>query len=535
MATNAQHPRGGRSAGPRTRGLAAAADRSSERAPDRHLLAAADACLLRAVDHCLSSQRRDGSWEAAPDARIFETALAGIALAHTPGGLDREAVDRARAWARGAAPQDHHPVAHLLEHTLRRILLGEPGVVDLGAPELAAPVMASRAALLHTLALHAGLEVRAPYDEAELRARVAADYERSTQSGQKQWSKVELIAQHILLQARAGHTAAVAAAGFDLVHMQAPRAAFLFNPVSTALAYLALCVAAPGSDPWYVLRARLLADRQADGTWRFCTSDVWDTSLIVRAFAGEPAFTREALQPALDFLQANQNRDGGWPFRVGVESDNDTTGAVLLALHGTLQGGRTVERALDYLARVQMDDGLWRTWQFRDDPPVADVVAHVLSALDACAGRHAVPRAPARAWLTAQVQREGKWSASWYRGTPYALAEIGRAIGAHHPLVCAGVDALAARQHDDGGWSPDPEGPSTASATGLALAATCGRHPARAARGLAYLVDTQRADGTWPGAPDMFGPRPLLSHFTTHTQAFVAGGALAALRRLGAR
>jgi hypothetical protein len=39
--------------------------------------------------------------------------------------------------------------------------------------------MASRSTMLHTLALHAGMAVRAPYAEAELRARVAAEYERS--------------------------------------------------------------------------------------------------------------------------------------------------------------------------------------------------------------------------------------------------------------------------------------------------------------------------------------------------------------------
>lgn len=534
MATNAQHSRRGSHGSP-IRGIVPDVNRSTGPAANRRLREAVDVCLARAVDNCMSSQRRDGSWEATPDARIFETALAGFALHHTPGDLDHDAVARARAWVRTATPQRHHPVSALLEETLRRILLGERGVVDLSAPELAAPVMASRAALLHTLALHAGLEVHAPHSEAQLRARVAAEYERCSQTSLKQWSKVELIALHIILQARAGRTAAALAAGFDLVHMQAPRAGFLFNPVSTALAYLALCIAAPGSDPWFVLRARLLADQQTDGTWRFCTSDVWDTSLIVRAFAGEPAFVRGALQPALDFLQANQTSDGGWPFRAGVESDNDTTGAVLLALHGTLQGGRTVDHALEYLARVQMDDGLWRTWQFRDDPPVEDVVAHVLSALDVYAGRHAIPRTAARTWLVARVQRAGTWAASWYRGVPYALMEIGRAIGAAHPLACAGVDALAARQGDDGGWSPDPDGASTASATGLALAAICERHPARVDRALAYLVETQRADGTWPGTPDMYGPRPLLSHFTTHTQAFVTTGVLAALRRGHAR
>jgi squalene-hopene/tetraprenyl-beta-curcumene cyclase len=486
-----------------------------------------EACLDRAVEHILSLQRTDGSWEMLPDARIFETALCGYALSHTPGDLDARAVAQAREWAAAATPQSHHPVSHLIEVALRRILLGSGGTIDLTAPELNAPVMASRGTLLYTLALHAGLEVHAPYTEAELRRRVAQEYERSSQASLKLWSKVELISIHILLQSRAGHVAAVETAGFDLVHVQSPTAGFFFNPVSTALAYIALCIAAPGSDPWYLLRARLLQDQQPDGTWRFCSSDVWDTSLIVRSFSSHEWFVREGQQPALDFLQATQSNDGGWPFRSGVESDNDTTGAVMLALRGTLQGERTVDRALAYLARVQMDNGLWRTWQFRDDPPVEDVVAHVLSGLNAYAGRHHIDTAAARSWLVEQVERRKAWAASWYRGVPYAIAEIGSALGFHHPLVRAGVDTLAASQREDGGWGPDLEGPSTASATGLALMAVAKHHPQRVQHALRYLVETQRPDGTWPGTPDMYGPRPLLSHFTTHTQAFVVGGILA--------
>jgi squalene-hopene/tetraprenyl-beta-curcumene cyclase len=171
-----------------------------------------------------------------------------------------------------------------------------------------------------------------------------------------------------------------------------------------------------------MLRERLVADQQPDDTWRFCTGDVWDTSLIVRALRGHPRFAREGLGRALDFLHSTQNDDGGWPFRSGVESDNDTTGAVMLALRGTLHGERTLGRSLAYLGRVQMDDGLWRTWQFRDDPPVEDVVAHVLSALDAYAGRHGLPVARARAWLAERVETKGAWAASWYRGIPYAVA-----------------------------------------------------------------------------------------------------------------
>lgn len=490
-----------------------------------------EASLDQAVEHILSIQRPEGSWEILPDPRIFETALCAHALSHTPGDLDARAVARARTWVASATPQSHHPVSLLLEDMLRRILVGSPASIDLTAPELVAPVMASRATLLYTLALHAGLDVLAPHSEDQLRQRVAKDYERCSQAKQKQWSKVELIAMHILLQRRAGNTIAVAAAGFDLIHVQSPSGGFLFNPVSTALAYIALCIAAPGCDLWFVLRARLLEDQQPDGTWRFCSSDVWDTSLIVRSFAGHPGFARQGLQPALDFLQATQSSDGGWPFRSRVESDNDTTGAVMLALRGSPQGERTVDRAIAYIAKIQMASGLWRTWQFRDDPPVEDVVAHVLCGLDVYPDRHSIATAPARAWLAEQIANRGTWTASWYRGVPYAIAEIGRALGPEHPLVRSGVDALAACQRDDGGWGSDPGEASNASATGLALMTVARRHPRRAEHALRHLVDTQRLDGTWPGTPDMYGPRPMLSHFTTHTQAFVVGGILTALDR----
>jgi squalene-hopene/tetraprenyl-beta-curcumene cyclase len=111
---------------------------------------------------------------------------------------------------------------------------------------------------------------------------------------------------------------------------------------------------------------------------------------------------------------------------------------------------------------------------------------------------------------------------------PYAVAEISRALGSSHPLAHRGIDSLAHAQREDGGWAHGPDEASTPSATGLALTAVARRHPARIEAALRYLVDTQRPDGTWPGTADMYGPRPLLSHFTTHTQAFVVGGILAA-------
>ncbi|HVZ35665.1 MAG TPA: hypothetical protein VG963_24735, partial [Polyangiaceae bacterium] len=39
-----------------------------------------------------------------------------------------------------------------------------------------------------------------------------------------------------------------------------------------------------------------------------------------------------------------------------------------------------------------------------------------------------------------------------------------------------------------------------------------------------YLIESQNAEGTWTGHPELFGPRPLLSHYQTHTHAFVMFG-----------
>lgn len=131
-----------------------------------------------------------------------------------------------------------------------------------------------------------------------------------------------------------------------------------------------------------------------------------------------------------------------------------------------------------------------------------------------------------RRWLADRWHVAGRWSASWYRGLPYATAEAAHAV-APHPVVREAVRGLAVTQNPDGGWPPEPGEESLPSSTGLALAALSltGELPdARRWRGLNYLLRTQRPDGTWPGRPEVCGPRPLVTHFPTHTQAFVVMG-----------
>ncbi len=52
-------------------------------------------------------------------------------------------------------------------------------------------------------------------------------------------------------------------------------------------------------------------------------------------------------------------------------------------------------------------------------------------------------------------------------------------------------------------------------------------------RALSYLLNAQEADGSWSGKPEMYGPRPLLTHFRSTTHAFVGFGLMAAWRRMG--
>lgn len=488
--------------------------------------------MRRAVEHCLSTQRDDGAWEADPDPRIAETALAAIALGRVPGesaDAAGAAAERARRWLRRAVPQAHHPAAEAFESALCSLALGDGDApIDVGHTAFTDPVLSSRARLLQVVALSVGRPVVGGPDVADLRAGVAKLC--AADGPIKRWSRVELLSAHALLESSNGvHRIAAE---------QSANGGFFDNPVSSALACLAL-LSTPHT-AWEAQRCAdyLLSRQFPDGTWRFCSSDVWDTTLTIRALRGVSVFDRSALPQALDFLLQTQNEDGGWPFRSGVESDNDTTAAALLALAGStsVPGDAVphdvVSRAVKYLARQQMPDGLWRTWQSAGDPPVEDVVAHVVAALDAHRGHHGVPVAPARAWLIERHKQHGRWNAGWYHGVAYAAAEVIPALAADdRPTAQAATKELIRAQNPDGGWSAHPGSASCPGSTGLALAALAWagvRDERSQAAGVDHLLDMQRDDGSWAGTALMYGPRPLLTHYQTHTQAFALMGLRAA-------
>ncbi|MBV9407211.1 MAG: squalene--hopene cyclase [Candidatus Eremiobacteraeota bacterium] len=248
-----------------------------------------------------------------------------------------------------------------------------------------------------------------------------------------------------------------------------------------------------------------------------------------------------------------KNRDGkpgGWAFEFENQwyPDVDDTAVVAMALAAVdhPQTGRVrgaLARAAQWVATMQCRTGGWgafdvdndKDWLNRIpygdlkamiDPSTADVTARVLEMIARCGlddfDRTRFDRG--LAYLLNEQERDGAWFGRWgvnyVYGTSGALAALGptrpndRAID---EAVVRGAVWLKSVQQQNGGWGESTDtyknpalrgtGAVTASQTAWALIgllACTERLPAIAdafapaiERGVAYLLRTQRPDGTW--------------------------------------
>ncbi len=250
-------------------------------------------------------------------------------------------------------------------------------------------------------------------------------------------------------------------------------------------------------------------------------------------------------------VKAPTARPGGWYFEYENElyPDIDDTAMVLMALHKVYcphgedwrkcapQVSQAMERALQWLLAMQNRDGGWASFDRNNskrifetvpyadhnamlDPSTSDITARVLEAL-ACYGYTLNDRPVRRA--VQFVERDqcgdgswfGRWGVNYLYGTWQALRGLD-AIGypRSRPAMKRGADWLEAVQNTDGGWGETcrsyelPElykakGGSTPSQTAWAVMglAAAGRDGTEAAqRGIRHLCSTQRPDGTWDEA-----------------------------------
>jgi squalene-hopene/tetraprenyl-beta-curcumene cyclase len=284
-----------------------------------------------------------------------------------------------------------------------------------------------------------------------------------------------------------------------------------------------------------------------------CQSPVWDTGLAVTALLdGGVSADDEAVVRAADWLLAEEIRvtgdwavrrpqvePGGWAFEFANDGypDTDDTAEVVLGLRrvdhpdqARLRGA--VDRAVQWIIGMQCRDGGWGAFDadntrelayklpFCDfgaviDPPSADVTAHIVEMLAACglSGSDACQRGVR--WLFDSQERDGSWFGRWGANHVYGTGAVVPAlVAAGVPRTDSRIDRavrwLERHQDADGGWGEDMRsyrdpawigrGTSTASQTAWALlaliAAGAGRSPS-ARRGVAWLVEHQRADGSW--------------------------------------
>ncbi|MFY9792245.1 MAG: squalene--hopene cyclase [Candidatus Sulfotelmatobacter sp.] len=285
-----------------------------------------------------------------------------------------------------------------------------------------------------------------------------------------------------------------------------------------------------------------------------CMSPVWDTAYAMFALgeagvaADDPRMVKCAdwiLQKQVrnpgDWQVKNKTgKPGGWYFEFNNEfyPDVDDTAMVCLALsrvehpNGRYQR-ESAQRAIDWILSMQCKNGGWASFDkdndkmvfqhipFADhnamlDPATVDITGRILEMMATYGydqNHPAVKRAVQ--FIRDEQESDGSWFGRWGVNYIYGTALVLRGLEAigidsHEPYIQQGAEWLRMVQNPDGGWGEtvgsydDPTlrgvGDSTPSQTAwaiLGLLAVGDTRSDSVARGIAYLLRTQKEDGSW--------------------------------------
>jgi squalene-hopene/tetraprenyl-beta-curcumene cyclase len=300
--------------------------------------------------------------------------------------------------------------------------------------------------------------------------------------------------------------------------------------------------------------AVLFVDDPEDFRIQPCLSPIWDTAINIISLAesGLPS-EHPALRKAADWLvnkevrirgdwsENNSYRQAsGWAFEYNnvYYPDTDDTAMVLMALRLVRSSdpqalNEIFRRALDWQLSFQCRDGGWAAFDkdvttpwledmpFADhnailDPTCSDLTARTLELLGYIGFDPKTRSVRDAIQYLIDTQDEdgswyGRWGVNYIYGTWQVLRGL-RAIGQDmtQDWILRGRDWLESCQNNDGGWgetcgtyeNPSTKGigESTASQTAWAIMGICAcgdlDRPS-IQRGLRYLLNSQKPDGSW--------------------------------------
>jgi len=285
-----------------------------------------------------------------------------------------------------------------------------------------------------------------------------------------------------------------------------------------------------------------------------CKSPVWDTAYALFALgeSGVPATDARMVAAGDWMLQKQVTHKGDWAVKVKDTApagwyfefnnefypDVDDSAMVMLGLSKIQHSNEryqyeSVQRAITWIFSMQCKDGGWASFDkdndkmvfehipFADhnamlDPPTVDITGRVLECLAAYGYTQEDKRVRrAISFIRKNQETDGSWFGRWGVNYVYGTMQVLRGLEAmgvdnHEPCIQQAAEWIRMYQNTDGGWGEsclsydDPSakgiGPSTPSQTAWAIMGLLAAGDTRSdavARGIAWLLRTQRKDGGW--------------------------------------
>ena len=363
-----------------------------------------------------------------------------------------------------------------------------------------------------------------------------------------------------------------------ILKMQPESGGYLEATPITAFCRIGLKAAGLGDHPVARNAGKfLIATQREDGSWPVEVNlSVWNTTRAIDALAAggllETALSPQERATTRDWILAQQcqsrsvysdTQPGGWGWNhlTGSVPDVDDTSVAIIALRhlGVPVDHPALQKSREWLLALQNSNGGWPTfcrgWEkLPFDCSAPDLTAHALRALKVM--RNGNDTAPIQAavcdgWNYMQrTQRgDGSFAPLWF-GSESAADHLNSLYGTTHAmLACTGMritDGVRQRaeawllsvQNPDGGFGGCAGAPSTAEETGLALRAYCSlgytRDVPECQRAARWLIEHQRADGSWDPAPIGFYFAVLWYYEESYPLMYALGG-LSALARTRAK